>query len=163
MTERKVLLIRGAIIPKLHSHLFLSFQHIDPHLLVKLEHIGIAVRDINAALRHYELLFDATPYKVEEVASEGVRTHFFDAGGTKIELLEATSPDSPIARFVEKRGPGLHHLAFSTENADSAWKRLDELGYRVLGDGPKPGADGKTIFFVHPSDLEGVLTEFCAE
>lgn len=130
---------------------------------MKLEHIGIAVRDIKAALRHYELLFEASPYKVEEVASEGVRTYFFDAGGTKIELLEATSPTSAIARFIEKRGPGLHHLAFSTDNAEMTWKRLAELGYRVLGDGPKAGADGKTIFFVHPSDLEGVLTEFCAE
>ncbi len=126
-----------------------------------LEHIGIAVRDIEASLRQFQVLFNAEPYKTEDVASEGVRTHFFDAGGTKIELLESTRPDSPVARFLEKRGPGLHHLAFQSQDIEADYKRLEEAGYRVLGDGPKAGADGKQIFFVHPSDTEGVLTEFC--
>lgn len=126
-----------------------------------LEHIGIAVNDIEASLTHFRILFGASPYKTEEVSSEGVRTHFFDAGGTKIELLESLHEDSPIARFLEKRGPGLHHLAFQTTDADADVKRLQEAGYRVLGDGPKRGADNKVIFFVHPSDTAGVLTEFC--
>jgi len=128
---------------------------------VTLEHIGIAVSDIEASLKHFRILFGAAPYKTEEVASEGVRTHFFDAGGTKIELLESLHEDSPIARFLEKRGPGLHHLAFHSEDADADFIRLQDAGYRVLGDGPKPGADDKQIFFVHPSDTAGVLTEFC--
>lgn len=128
---------------------------------MNLEHIGIAVRDINASLEHFRILFGTSPYKTEDVESEGVRTHFFDAGGTKIELLESLRDDSPIARFLEKRGPGLHHLAFSSADAEADAVRLKNAGYRVLGDGPKPGADGKLIFFVHPSDTEGVLMEFC--
>lgn len=128
-----------------------------------LEHIGIAVRDIQTSLKHFEVMFGATPYKMEEVASEGVRTHFFDAGGTKIELLESLHDDSPVARFLEKRGPGLHHLAFRSDDAEADFQRLKEAGYRVLGDGPKQGADGKSIFFVHPGDTEGVLTEFCMD
>lgn len=126
-----------------------------------LEHIGIAVRDIEASLEHFRILFNAVPYKTEDVDSEGVRTHFFDAGGTKIELLESLHDDSPVARFIEKRGPGLHHLAFRSEDAEADFDRLQKAGYRVLGDGPKPGADGKQIFFVHPADTAGVLTEFC--
>ena len=128
---------------------------------VVLEHIGIAVSDIEASLTHFRTLFGAEPYKTEDVESEGVRTHFFDAGGTKIELLESLHDDSPIARFLEKRGPGLHHLAFRSDDVDADFNRLKEAGYRVLGDKPKPGADGKQIFFVHPSDTAGVLTEFC--
>jgi methylmalonyl-CoA/ethylmalonyl-CoA epimerase len=128
---------------------------------VNLEHIGIAVRDIEASLNHFRILFGASAYKTEDVVSEGVRTHFFDAGGTKIELLESLHDESPIARFLEKRGPGLHHLAFSSDDAQADAQRLQEAGYRVLGEGPKPGADGKLIFFVHPSDTEGVLMEFC--
>ena len=128
---------------------------------MKLEHIGIAVSDIDASLARFRDLLGAEPYKVEDVPSEGVRTHFFDAGGTKIELLESTAPDSPVARFLEKRGPGLHHMAFASEDIDADWKRLTESGYTLIGNGPKSGADGKTIFFVHPKDTEGVLTEFC--
>ena len=126
-----------------------------------LERIGIAVSDIEASLTHFEALFGASPYKTEEVASEGVRTYFFDAGGTKIELLESLSEDSPVARFLEKRGPGLHHLAFRSEDVEGDFQRLKNAGYRVLGEGPKEGADGKHIFFVHPGDMQGVLTEFC--
>ncbi|MDE2996869.1 MAG: methylmalonyl-CoA epimerase [Bacteroidota bacterium] len=128
---------------------------------MKLEHIGIAVRDINASLEQFRTLFGAEPYKVEEVASEGVRTYFFDAGGSKIELLEATTSDSPIAKYLDKQGPGLHHLAFSSEDIHADWDRLSEAGYTLIGEGPKAGADGKSIFFVHPRDTEGVLTEFC--
>jgi methylmalonyl-CoA/ethylmalonyl-CoA epimerase len=130
---------------------------------VVLEHIGIAVRDIDASLSHFEVLFGTAPYKTEEVVSEGVRTHFFDAGGTKIELLESLHDDSPVAKFLEKRGPGLHHLAFRSDDVATDFERLKKAGYRVLGDGPTKGADGKHIFFVHPGDTQGVLTEFCMD
>ncbi len=127
-----------------------------------LEHIGIASADIQADLERYRRLFGATPYKVEDVASEGVRTYFLDAGGTKIELLEAVTPDSVLARHIEKRGPGLHHLAFAVDDADDMMTRARDEGLQTLSDAPKAGADGKLIFFVHPKDAGGVLTEFCA-
>ena len=132
---------------------------------MKLEHVGIAVADIEATIRIFEDLFGARPYKSEEVGSEGVRTHFYEAGGTKIELLESTREDSPVARYLERHGPGLHHLAFAVEedDPDAALKRIRGAGYRVLSDAPKPGADGKLIFFVHPKDAGGVLVEFCAD
>lgn len=132
---------------------------------MKLEHVGIAVADIEQVTRIFEDLFGARPYKSEEVSSEGVRTHFYDAGGSKIELLESTAPDSPIARYLERHGPGLHHLAFAVEDdtPDEALERIRDAGYRVLSDEPKPGADGKLIFFVHPKDSGGVLVEFCAD
>jgi len=132
---------------------------------MKLEHVGIAVADIGATIRIFEDLFGARPYKSEDVSSEGVRTHFYDAGGTKLELLESTSADSPIAAYLERHGPGLHHLAFAVEDetADTALERVRNAGYRVLSDEPQPGADGKLNFFVHPKDAGGVLLEFCAD
>ena len=130
---------------------------------MQLEHIGIAVDDIDAALDRFRSLFGAVPYKTEDVVSEGVRTHFLDAGGTKIELLEATSPESPIARFIARQGPGLHHLAFAVEDASAMHAHAAALGLRLLNDAPKPGADGKQIFFVHPKDTGGVLMEFCSD
>lgn len=130
---------------------------------MKLEHVGIAVADIDGTIRIFEDLFGARPYKSEEVSSEGVRTHFYDAGGTKIELLESTRDDSPVARYLERHGPGLHHLAFAADDAKDALERIRNAGYRVLSDEPKPGADGKVIFFVHPKDAGGVLLEFCAD
>jgi methylmalonyl-CoA/ethylmalonyl-CoA epimerase len=150
-------LIAPRFIPNLERALLRTI----PPFPVILEHIGIAVSDIEISLKHFRTLFGAEPYKTEEVASEGVRTYFFDAGGTKIELLESLHPSSPIARFLEKRGPGLHHLAFSSDNLEADCQRLTDAGYRILNDGPKRGADGKDIFFVHPSDTAGVLTEFC--
>lgn len=130
---------------------------------MKLEHVGIAVADIEGTVKIFEDLFGARPYKSEEVSSEGVRTHFYEAGGTKIELLESTSPDSPVARYLERHGPGLHHLAFAADDAEGALERVRRAGYRVLSDNPKPGADGKLIFFVHPKDAGGVLVEFCED
>ena len=150
-------MITRPFIPNLTVH---QFSHQRPRP-VKLEHIGIAVRDIEASLRQFRVLFNAEPYKVEDVVSEGVRTHFFDAGGTKIELLEAIGSDSAFARYLEKRGPGLHHLAFASTDIEADFARLKQAGYTLIGDGPKDGADGKKIFFVHPRDTEGVLTEFC--
>jgi methylmalonyl-CoA/ethylmalonyl-CoA epimerase len=129
---------------------------------VKLEHIGIAVSDIDASKRLYEQLFGAKPYKTEEVTSEGVITHFYDAGGTKIELLESTSPTSVIGQFLERHGPGMHHMAFSVDDLEASFDRFEELGLKLIGESPKEGADGKWIFFVHPSDTHGVLMEFCS-
>lgn len=129
---------------------------------MKLEHIGIAVKDISASLAFFELVFGARPYKTEMVESEGVRTHFFDAGSTKLELLESTDPNSAVARFLEKRGEGIHHLAFSVDDTARDFRRLKSMGINVLDSGPKTGADGKQIFFVHPGDTHGILMEFCS-
>jgi len=129
---------------------------------MKLEHIGIAVADIESTKKIFELVFDAKPYKMEEVESENIRTHFYDAGGVKLELLESTSPDSAVARFIDKHGPGLHHLAFAVDDSTADFERLAGLGLRVIGESPKLGADDKHIFFVHPKDTSGVLMEFCS-
>ena len=129
---------------------------------MKLEHIGIAVANISEAKYLLQIIFGVLPYKTEAVESEGVITHFYHAGGVKIELLEATDPSSPIARFIEKRGQGIHHLAFSVDDAKEDFQRLTNLGLQTLGEGPKQGADGKHIFFVHPKDTQGILMEFCS-
>jgi methylmalonyl-CoA epimerase len=126
-----------------------------------LEHIGIAVDDAEVVVDLYRDLLDVLPYKTETVNEQKVRTHFLSAGGAKLELLEATAADSPVAKYVEKRGEGLHHLAFEVDDADAALERLDDAGYRTLSDTPRPGADGKRIFFLHPKDTHGVLVEFC--
>jgi methylmalonyl-CoA epimerase len=130
--------------------------------MIPLDHVGIAVDDAAAALDLYETLLDVLPYKSEAVTTQQVRTHFLAAGGTKLELLEALGPDSPIARHVARRGEGLHHLAFEVPDADAALQRLQDAGLRTLSDTPQPGADGKEIFFLHPKDTCGVLVEFCA-
>jgi methylmalonyl-CoA epimerase len=126
-----------------------------------LEHIGIAVDDAEVVVDLYRDLLDVLPYKTETVDEQKVRTHFLSAGAAKLELLEATAADSPVAKYVEKRGEGLHHLAFDVDDADAALERLDDAGYRTLSDTPRPGADGKRIFFLHPKDTHGVLVEFC--
>lgn len=130
---------------------------------MQIEHIGIAVADIAAELERYEVLFGVRPYKTEDVPSEGVRTHFLDAGGTKIELLESTRSDSPIATYLERHGPGLHHIAFAVDDVDAMHAHAAATGLRVLNPEPKNGADGKRIFFLHPKDTGGVLMEFCAD
>jgi len=129
----------------------------------KLEHIGIAVKNLEKANALFAQLLGKPHYKVEEVASEGVRTSFFDVGGIKIELLEATRPDSPIAKFIEKRGEGIHHLAFEVEPIKDKMNELSELGFTLLADHPKPGADNKEIVFLHPKTTHGVLVELCQE
>jgi methylmalonyl-CoA epimerase len=129
--------------------------------MVRLEHIGIAVRDAGAVAALFEVLFEGVPYKQETVAREGVRTHFLATTSAKLELLEALGPDSPIAGFLEKRGEGLHHLAFEVADVDAVFARLHQLGFPLLGEAPRPGADGKRIFFVHPKRTHGVLVEFC--
>ncbi len=128
-----------------------------PHL----EHVGIAVEDPDAVTRLYEALLEVRPYKHERVDHEGVQTHFIAAGAAKLELLEALGSDSPVARFLEKRGEGLHHLAFEVDDIHAHMQRLRERGFDPLSDEPRPGADGKLIFFLHPKQTHGVLVEFC--
>ncbi len=129
--------------------------------LSALEHIGIAVENPEAVAALYEKLLGAGPYKAETVRAQGVRTHFIDARTAKLELLESVAEDSPVARFLEKKGEGLHHLAFEVDDVEAAFERAKELGLRPLSDAPSPGADGKRIFFLHPKDTHGVLIELC--
>jgi methylmalonyl-CoA/ethylmalonyl-CoA epimerase len=129
----------------------------------KLEHIGIAVKNLDESNALFAKLLGKPHYKVEEVESEGVRTSFFEVGGIKIELLEATRADSPIAKFIEKRGEGIHHLAFDADPVEDKMKSLSELGFSLLTDRPKSGADNKEIVFLHPKTTNGVLIELCQE
>lgn len=129
----------------------------------KLEHIGIAVRDLGEANRLFAKLLGAPHYKVEEVESEGVRTSFFNVGGVKIELLEPTRSDSPVARFIEKRGEGIHHLAFEVDDIEGTVKRKIVEGFESLNQTPKSGADNKLVSFLHPKSTGGVLVELCQE
>jgi methylmalonyl-CoA/ethylmalonyl-CoA epimerase len=130
---------------------------------MKVEHIGIAVAKLVQAEQFYTLLLQSPPYKREEVASEGVLTSFFRAGDTKIELLEGTSPDSVISKYVEKKGPGLHHVAYEVADIHAEMERLRNAGIRLLQEQPKKGADNKLVCFLHPKDCEGVLVELCQE
>lgn len=132
-------------------------------MLGKIEHIGIAVKDLEAANALYESLLGVAPYKQEVVPSEGVTTSFFQTGDSKVELLMATDPNSPIAKYIEKRGEGLHHLAFAVEDIDREVQRLVKAGFQVLNEQPKPGADNKRVVFLHPKGAHGVLVELCQE
>lgn len=129
----------------------------------KVEHIGIAVKDLDAADLVYAALLGTSRYKIEDVPSEGVRTAFYRVGDTKIELLEATSGDSPIAKFIEKRGPGVHHVAFDVEHLVQAMDRLRNAGFVLTSDKPRKGADHKLVCFVHPKSTGGTLIELCQE
>jgi methylmalonyl-CoA/ethylmalonyl-CoA epimerase len=129
----------------------------------KLEHIGIAVKNLDESNKLFAKLLGSQHYKIEEVVSEGVRTSFFELNGVKIELLEATNSESAIAKFIEKRGEGIHHLAFEVENIDSSIQSYSEKGFQVLNQQPKPGADNKLIAFLHPKTTNGVLVELCHE
>lgn len=129
----------------------------------KIEHIGIAVKDLATANKIYEVLLGVAPYKSERVDSEGVETSFFNCGESKIELLEATNPESPIAKFIEKRGEGIHHIAFAVKDIYAEIARLKINGFVVLNDIPKQGADNKLVVFLHPKSSSGVLVELCQE
>jgi methylmalonyl-CoA/ethylmalonyl-CoA epimerase len=129
----------------------------------KLEHIGIAVKNLDDANKLFARLLGTEHYKIEEVASEGVRTSFFQIGGVKIELLEASHENSPIARFIGKRGEGIHHLAFEVTDIHESLKKYADQGYELINGEPKPGADNKLIFFLHPKSTNGVLIELCQE
>ena len=129
----------------------------------KIEHIGIAVHNLENSNELFSKLFGQAAYKTEEVASEGVKTSFFMCGPNKIELLEATNEDSPIAKFLEKKGEGIHHIAFDVEDIYSEIERLKLEGFTVLNEIPKKGADNKLVAFLHPKTTNGVLIELCQE
>ncbi len=127
-----------------------------------IEHIGIAVKNLEEAIRFYEDSLGLTCYAVEEVADQKVRTAFFQVGQTKIELLESTAPDGPVAKFIEKRGEGLHHLAFAVPDTGQALAAAKEKGIQLVDETPRPGAEGLMIGFLHPRSTFGTLTEFCS-
>jgi methylmalonyl-CoA/ethylmalonyl-CoA epimerase len=129
----------------------------------KIEHIGIAVNSLEVSNQLFEKLLGTPAYKMEEVASEGVKTSFFMNGPNKIELLEATTPDGPIAKFLEKKGEGIHHIAFDVEDIVAEIARLKGEGFTVLNETPKKGADNKLVAFLHPKVTNGVLVELCQE
>ena len=129
--------------------------------MLKIEHLGIAVKNITDSNLIFEKLLGTPQYKMEEVASEGVLTSFFQIGDSKIELLEATKPDSPIAKFIEKRGEGIHHIAFEVVDIRAEMKRMEAEGFTLLNAEPKRGADNKLVCFLHPKGTNGVLIELC--
>ena len=130
-------------------------------MLLNLEHLGLAVHNLEAATALYTTLLGAAPYKKEHVASEAVDTVFFQVGGSKIELLAGTSPDSAITKYLEKKPEGIHHLAFEVDDIVAEMARLREQGFVVLSEAPKDGADDKLVCFVHPKSAGGVLVELC--
>jgi len=129
----------------------------------KIEHIGIAVNSLQSAATIYEKLLNTPVYKIEEVLSEGVKTAFLQNGPNKIELLEASNPDSPIAKFIAKKGEGTHHIAFEVDDIKAEMIRLKAEGFVLLNEEPKRGADNKLVCFVHPKSANGVLVELCQE
>jgi methylmalonyl-CoA/ethylmalonyl-CoA epimerase len=129
----------------------------------KIEHIGIAVKKLSASVPLFEKLLNTPCYKTEAVENEKVHTAFFKTGDSKIELLEAASPDSVINKFIEKKGEGLHHIAFEVEDIDAEMKRLESEGFILLNPVPRPGADNKMVCFLHPKNTNGVLVELVME
>lgn len=131
--------------------------------MLKIEHLGIAVKNLEQSNVLFTSLLGKAPYKLEKVESEGVSTSFFMMGDSKIELLEATTADSPIAKFIEKKGEGIHHIAFEVADIYAEMKRLKNEGFIILSEQPKKGADNKMICFLHPKNTNGVLIELCQE
>ncbi len=129
----------------------------------KIEHIGIAVKNLEKSNTLFAALLGTPHYKIEEVESEGVKTSFFKSGPNKIELLEASKKDSPIAKFIEKKGEGIHHIAFAVDDIKAEISRLKKEGFIVLNETPKKGADNKLVAFLHPKSTNGVLIELCQE
>ena len=132
-------------------------------MIKKIEHLGIAVNSIEDSIKVFEALLGTKCYKIEEVASEGVKTAFLQIGESKIELLEATNQNSPIAKFLEKKGRGIHHIAFDTSDIEKEIERLTTEGFELIHKTPKNGADGKIIAFLHPKSTEGILIELCQD
>lgn len=132
-------------------------------MIKKIEHLGIAVANIEESLKVFETLLGTKCYKIEEVDSEGVKTAFLQVGESKIELLEATNPYSPIAKYLEKQGQGIHHIAFEVDNIQTEIERLLNEGFVLIHEFPKNGADNKLIAFLHPKSTEGILIELCQE
>jgi len=131
--------------------------------MLKIEHIGIAVKDLEAANKLFAILLNTPSYKTEEVQTEKVSTSFFKVGESKIELLESTDEQGPVSKFIGKRGEGIHHLAFEVDNIHDTMKKLKDAGFALLSDEPKKGADNKLICFLHPKSTNGVLVELCQE
>jgi methylmalonyl-CoA/ethylmalonyl-CoA epimerase len=131
--------------------------------MIRIEHIGIAVKKLSVSISLFESLLASDCYKVEAVESEKVTTAFLKKGETKIELLESADPEGVIARFIDKKGEGLHHIAFEVEDIHAEMERLKKEGFQLLSDRPKKGADNKLVCFVHPKTTNGVLIEICQE
>ncbi len=129
--------------------------------ITHIEHIGIAVKNLNESIKYYENVLGLKCYAVEEVADQKVKTAFFMLGQTKIELLESTAADGPIAKFIEKKGEGIHHLAFACNNLSNTLKEVEEKGIQLIDKTPRKGAEGLNIAFLHPKSTSGVLTELC--
>jgi len=132
-------------------------------MLKKIEHLGIEVESFEKSIKMYESLLGTSCYKLEYVESEGVKTAFLQIGESKIELLEATNSDSPIAKFLSKKGKGIHHIAFETDNIEDEIERLIAQGFELIHQTPKDGADNKRIAFLHPKSTDGILVELCQE
>jgi len=130
---------------------------------MKLEHIGIAVKSLGISDELFTKLLGKESYKKETVEREGVVTSFYETGESKIELLEASNPESPISKFIDKKGEGIHHLAFGVENVLEEVKRLKKEGFQFISEEPKEGADNKLVVFLHPKSTNGVLVELCQE
>ncbi|MDO9374092.1 MAG: methylmalonyl-CoA epimerase [Ferruginibacter sp.] len=131
--------------------------------MLHIEHIGIAVKDLATSVPLFEKLLNSQCYKTETVESEQVKTAFFKTGQTKVELLESTTPEGIIARFIDKKGPGLHHVAFEVTDILAEMNRLRDEGFTLLNEAPKKGADNKLVCFLHPKDTNGMLVELCME
>jgi methylmalonyl-CoA/ethylmalonyl-CoA epimerase len=131
--------------------------------MLKIEHIGIAVRELAQSVPLFEKLLNTTCYKTEQVESEQVSTAFFKTGDTKIELLESSTAEGVIAKYIDKKGEGIHHIAFEVADIEAEMKRLAAEGFVLLNDKPKPGADNKLVCFLHPKTTNGVLIELCME
>ncbi|WP_027371261.1 methylmalonyl-CoA epimerase [Desulfovermiculus halophilus] len=132
-------------------------------MLQKIDHLGIAVKSLDEAIAYYEKALGLSCEKVEEVETQKVRTAFFQVGDTHIELLEPTSEESPIAKFLAKNGEGIHHVAFATDDIDSQLQNAQDAGIKLINQEPVPGAGGKKVAFLHPKSTHGVLTEFCSK
>ncbi|WP_020530049.1 methylmalonyl-CoA epimerase [Flexithrix dorotheae] len=126
-----------------------------------IEHIGIAVKDLEASIKYYEEILGMKCYAIEEVKDQKVKTAFFKVGQTKIELLESTDPSGPIGKFIEKKGEGMHHIAFAVNEIEDKLQTVKEKGVRLIDETPRKGAEGLQIAFLHPKSTNGVLTELC--
>ncbi len=126
-----------------------------------IEHIGIAVKDLNESIKYYEEILGLECYSIEEVKEQKVKTAFFMIGQTKIELLESTDPEGPVGKFIEKKGEGVHHIAYAVKNIEKALEETESKGIRLIDKSPRKGAEGLDIAFLHPKSTFGVLTEFC--
>ena len=131
--------------------------------MIKIEHIGIAVENLEEVASLYEKLFNKSSYKEEDVETEGVKTSFYQLGESKIELLSSIKEESPIEKYINKKGPGIHHIAFEVDDINQEMSRLREEGFQLINDQPKKGADNKLICFIHPKTTGGVLVELCQE